>query len=137
MRHDELPEDLSRLSTWKVAAYPPDEEVEALTLDDLCEKVIAALRPIMGTLNYYIGPNARTAVSPESVESFRRIQHLLALCDPEYRKNLEFGVRREVEDLAERARRRTLSGRPECGGEKCLVDEEGVEHHEASTCPGR
>ena len=33
-----------------------------------------AVKAILGTLNFYIGPNARTAVSRESVASYERLR---------------------------------------------------------------
>jgi hypothetical protein len=37
-----------------------------------------AVKEVMGTLNYYIGPGARTAVGKESVDQYMRISHALA-----------------------------------------------------------
>lgn len=41
--------------------------------DDLA----AAIKPLMGTINYYIGPSARTLVSHESEQSYWRLSLVL------------------------------------------------------------
>lgn len=41
-------------------------------------ELVAALKPLMGTIDFYIGPNARTAVSHESKQSYERLRLTLA-----------------------------------------------------------
>jgi len=40
---------------------------------ELCDSI----KDVLGTLNFYIGPGARTAVSPESVKRYLRVSSAL------------------------------------------------------------
>lgn len=41
-------------------------------------RLVEAIKPQMGTLNYYGGPGARTAVGQDSIDDYRRLQLALA-----------------------------------------------------------
>jgi hypothetical protein len=56
-----------------------------------------AVSAVLGTLNFYTGPNARTAVSPESVQKYVRVR------DARDRARALLGPRREEHDASREA----------------------------------
>jgi hypothetical protein len=66
---------------------------------DPLENLTAALKPLMGSIDFYIGPNARTSVGRESVAGYERLR--LALLRAEGKpchKCADTGIAQEWKD---------------------------------------
>jgi hypothetical protein len=61
-----------------IATYEEYGAADRRALLALVDELAGAARPVMGTLNFYIGPAARTSVSHESIERYRRLADALA-----------------------------------------------------------
>jgi hypothetical protein len=51
---------------------PPDRAAAAV------DELVVSIEKVMGTLNFYSGPGARTAVSRESIQRYERVRAALA-----------------------------------------------------------